>query len=161
MNILFVTGIFPPDHGGPASYVPRMAAALAARGENVEVICLSDSLDHDDSARPFKVTRLPRRTFWPLRIAKTVFTVWRAARRNALVFVHGATALMAGDAAVPAVEGDIGRLGVVGPQHVVHERVEIRQPALCQRRLDRRRCFAFAEVIVADVRVGDRVVALG
>ena len=120
MNILFVTGIFPPDHGGPASYVPRMAAALAARGEKVEVICLSDSLDHDDSARPFKITRLPRRTFWPLRIAKTVFTVWHAARRNALVFVHGLAsesaigAALAGRATVHKVVGDYAWERAVG-----------------------------------------------
>ncbi len=120
MNILFVTGIFPPDHGGPASYVPRMAAALAERGNKVEVICLSDSLDHDDSARPFKVTRLPRRTFWPLRIAKTVFTVWRAARRNALVFVHGLASesalasAFAGRATVHKVVGDYAWERAVG-----------------------------------------------
>src|SRR5258707_5482047 len=32
MRILFVTGIFPPDRGGPASYVPKVAAALVRRG---------------------------------------------------------------------------------------------------------------------------------
>lgn len=120
MNILFVTGIFPPDHGGPASYVPRMAAALAERGNNVEVICLSDRLDHDDSARPFKVHRLPRRTFWPLRIAKTVFTVWSSARRNALVFVHGLGsesaigAALAGRTTVFKVVGDYAWERAVG-----------------------------------------------
>ena len=120
MNILFVTGIFPPDHGGPASYVPRMAAALAERGEKVEVICLSDSLDHDDSARPFKVTRIRRGIFWPLRIAKTVLTIWRAGRRNALVFVSGLgsesalAAALAGRAAVHKVVGDYSWERAVG-----------------------------------------------
>ena len=120
MNILFVTGIFPPDHGGPASYVPRMAAALAACGNAIEVICLSDRLDHDDSAHPFKVHRIPRRTFWPLRIAKTVFAVWRAARRNALVFVHGlasesaVASAFAGRATVHKVVGDYAWERAVG-----------------------------------------------
>ena len=120
MNILFVTGIFPPDHGGPASYVPRMAAALVARGYAVEVICLSDSLDHDDSARLFKVTRIRRGIFWPLRIAKTVFTVWRVARRNALVFVHGLAsesavgAAFAGRSTVHKVVGDYAWERAVG-----------------------------------------------
>ncbi len=112
MNILIVTGIFPPDHGGPASYVPRIAAALSARGNSVEVICLSDRLDHDDSARPFKVHRIRRGMFWPLRIAATVFAIWRAARRNALVFVNGLgsesalAAALAGRAAVHKIVGD-------------------------------------------------------
>ena len=112
MKILIVTGIFPPDHGGPASYVPRMAAALVERGHAVEVICLSDRLDHDDSARSFKVHRIRRGIFWPLRIVKTVLAIWRAARRNALVFVNGLgsesalAALLAGRAAVHKIVGD-------------------------------------------------------
>ena len=32
MNLLIVTGIFPPDIGGPATYVPQVSAALAERG---------------------------------------------------------------------------------------------------------------------------------
>lgn len=89
MNILMVTGIFPPDRGGPASYVPRMAAALIARGHRVEVLCLSDRLDHDDSAFGFPVRRLRRGIFWPTRILLTALAVWRAALRNQIVFVSG------------------------------------------------------------------------
>jgi glycosyltransferase involved in cell wall biosynthesis len=89
MNILMVTGIFPPDRGGPASYVPRMAAALIARGHRVEVLCLSDRLDHDDSAFGFPVRRLRRGIFWPTRIVLTTLAVWRAALRNQIVFVSG------------------------------------------------------------------------
>jgi len=29
MNVLIVTGIFPPDIGGPATYVPQVSAALS------------------------------------------------------------------------------------------------------------------------------------
>ena len=89
MNILMVTGIFPPDRGGPASYVPRMAAALLARGHRVEVLCLSDRLDHDDTAFGFPIRRLRRGTFWPIRILLTTLAVWRAALRNQIVFVSG------------------------------------------------------------------------
>ena len=120
MNILFVTGIFPPDHGGPASYVPRMAAALVARGHVVKVICLSDRIDHDDSARSFAVHRIRRGIFWPLRILATVFTIWRAARQNALVFVNGLGAesaiasALAGRAAVHKIVGDYAWERAVG-----------------------------------------------
>jgi len=31
-NILIVTGIFPPDIGGPASYVPKITAELCKQG---------------------------------------------------------------------------------------------------------------------------------
>jgi len=111
MKILMVTGIFPPDRGGPASYVPRMAAALTARGHRVEVICLSDRLDHDDSAFAFRVRRILRGTFWPVRIFLTTCAVWRAAVRNEIVFVHGLgaeSALAAFFAACPSVYKIVG-----------------------------------------------------
>ncbi len=54
LRILMVTGIFPPDRGGPASSTPKMATALHGFGHTVTVICLSDRLDHDDRAYPFR-----------------------------------------------------------------------------------------------------------
>lgn len=33
MRLLIITGIFPPDIGGPATYVPQIASALAERGK--------------------------------------------------------------------------------------------------------------------------------
>ena len=89
MNILIVTGIFPPDRGGPASYVPRMAAALTERGHSVRVVCLSDRLDHDDSGYSFGVRRIRRGIFWPARIFATTFAVWRAALRHEVVYIQG------------------------------------------------------------------------
>lgn len=38
MRVLMTTGLFPPDIGGPATYVPRMAEALARRGHAVTVV---------------------------------------------------------------------------------------------------------------------------
>ena len=111
MNILFVTGIFPPDRGGPASYVPRMAAALTERGHAVRVICLSDRLNHDDSGYSFSVRRIRRGIFWPARILFTTLAVWRGALRHEVVFVHGLgaeSALAAFFAACPAVYKVVG-----------------------------------------------------
>ncbi|HEX8279958.1 MAG TPA: hypothetical protein VF551_01165, partial [Chthoniobacterales bacterium] len=61
MRILIVTGIFPPDRGGPASYVPKIAAALEARGHELEVVCLSDSLRHPRFEYAFPLHRIARR----------------------------------------------------------------------------------------------------
>ena len=112
MNVLIVTGIFPPDHGGPASYVPRIATAFARRGHSIEVVCLSDRMDHDDSAYPFCLHRIPRGLFWPWRIVLTTFTIWRTVRRHDLIYVNGLgaesalAALLAGRPAVHKVVGD-------------------------------------------------------
>ena len=90
MNLLVVTGIFPPDPGGPASYVPKMATALRKRGHRVEVVTLSDRLHHDDDLQyPFPVHRIRRRTFWPWRALRIVLTVWRCSRGKDLVYVNG------------------------------------------------------------------------
>jgi len=120
IRVLMVTGIFPPDRGGPASYVPKMAAALVQRGHAVEVVCLSDQLGHDDSAYSFKVRRIRRRQFWPGRILQTVLTIWQHARSNELVYVNGLgaesaiAASLAGRPAVHKVVGDYAWERAVG-----------------------------------------------
>ena len=38
MNVLVVSGIWPPDVGGPASHAPEVASFLHARGHRVEVV---------------------------------------------------------------------------------------------------------------------------
>jgi glycosyltransferase involved in cell wall biosynthesis len=111
MNVLIVTGIFPPDRGGPASYVPRVAVALAGRGHSVEVVCLSDRVDQDDSGYPFRLHRIRRGLFWPWRIVLTTFTIWRTVLRNGLIYVNGLgaeSALAALLAARPAVHKVVG-----------------------------------------------------
>ena len=45
MNILITVGIFPPDIGGPASFVPKISNFLIKSGHNVQIICLSVEKD--------------------------------------------------------------------------------------------------------------------
>ena len=89
MRILIVTGIFPPDIGGPATYVPQIAEGLAQRGHAVTVVTLSDRLDHEDGVYPFQVIRLPRRAFKPWRMGRTVLVLLRLGRRADVLFVNG------------------------------------------------------------------------
>ncbi len=120
MNLLLVTGIFPPDRGGPASYVPRIAEALTAAGHRVEVICLSDRMEHDDTGYRFGVLRLRRRLFWLARVVLTTFTIWRAALRSDLVYVNGLgaeaaiAAFLAGRRTVHKIVGDYAWERAVG-----------------------------------------------
>lgn len=92
MKLLLVTGIFPPDIGGPATYVPRIATALAGRGHQVTVATLSDRLDHDDGAYPFRVVRILRGQPLPLRWARTVRVLRRLAREADVIYVNGLAA---------------------------------------------------------------------
>ena len=90
MRIVIATGIFPPDIGGPASYVPRIAAALADRGHSVEVVTLADELS---TARtedyPFPVHRLARAQARPLRMARTIAKLAGCARQADVVLANG------------------------------------------------------------------------
>jgi glycosyltransferase involved in cell wall biosynthesis len=74
MKIFFTTGIFPPDIGGPATYVPLMARALGERGHEVSVLTTSEpgDLGSDDSGFPFPVVRINRRLpLWRRTVAFT------------------------------------------------------------------------------------------
>ncbi len=88
MNILIVTGIFPPDHGGPASYVPYIANALIERSHDVTVITLSEKLKCKITYN-FSLERIERNIFWPLRVIKTIFRVYVAAKKADVVYLNG------------------------------------------------------------------------
>lgn len=89
VKILTVTGIFPPDIGGPATYVPKMAAALAERGHDLAMLTLSDSLDHPNDAYPFQVVRILRAQLKPWRWLRTVVKIIQMGSRADVLFVHG------------------------------------------------------------------------
>lgn len=79
MRVMISAGIFPPDAGGPASYVPAIATALCARGHDVEVVCLSDE-PTADVIFPFTVVRIPRRLSKARRFAAVVRELKRPGR---------------------------------------------------------------------------------
>ena len=89
MRLLLITGIFPPDIGGPATYVPQLAGGLAARGHQITVLTLSDRLDHDDRSYPFAVVRLPRHLSKPRRWLRTIHQIIRLGRQADLLLVNG------------------------------------------------------------------------
>jgi glycosyltransferase involved in cell wall biosynthesis len=89
MKLLMVTGIFPPDIGGPATYVPTMSSELVKRGHDVRVLTLSDRLDHDDRSYNFPVHRIRRGLFKPLRLLFTVLRILREGRSAQVLYVNG------------------------------------------------------------------------
>lgn len=88
MKIVIISGIFPPDIGGPASYVPKIAAEWVRRGHQVQVVCLSDRLDHDDATYSFPVYRIRRGLFKPYRVFKTAWTAFRLALNADAVYAN-------------------------------------------------------------------------
>lgn len=89
MNVLVITGIFPPDIGGPATYVPAIGAELAKRGHRVSVLTLSDDTRSTDHSYPFAVERIPRAGFKPLRFLRVVAAILRRGQKADVIYVNG------------------------------------------------------------------------
>lgn len=88
-KVLMATGIFPPDIGGPATYIPTFGEYLVKRNYCVEVITLSDELNVSDSNYLFQVTRLPRAQNRWLRSLKTIIKIAKRLRTSDLFFCNG------------------------------------------------------------------------
>ena len=81
MKVVVVSGIWPPDPGGPASHAPALADFLAERGHAVGVVTTADA---EPEARSYPVTWASRRS--PLRHVRSVLLVRAAARRADVVY---------------------------------------------------------------------------
>ena len=88
MNILITVGIFPPDIGGPASFVPKIANYLINMDNKVRIICLADeeNLLLEDELDVF---RIKRSTYLPIRWFKTISLIIKHGRKSDILFVNG------------------------------------------------------------------------
>jgi glycosyltransferase involved in cell wall biosynthesis len=81
VKVVVVSGIWPPDPGGPASHAPALADFLAARGHGLEVVTTADA---EPARRSYPVHWAPRRS--ALRHVRAALLVRRAARRADVVY---------------------------------------------------------------------------
>lgn len=87
--MLLVTNIFPPQIGGPATFIDRLGHSLASRGHHVSVVC-SSSEGHDpgDLERPFTVRRVSLASRERYEVLVRLRLALEMARHR-LVFVNG------------------------------------------------------------------------
>jgi len=86
MKVLIVTGIWPPDVGGPASHAPEVARELQARGHEVEVVTTAERAPAPEAyAVRWASRRLPR----GVRHARAALLVADAARAADVVYSTG------------------------------------------------------------------------
>jgi glycosyltransferase involved in cell wall biosynthesis len=86
---LLVTNIFPPQIGGPATFIDRLGHSMAARNHDVTVVCSSQSTrDPGDAKRPFAVRRvsLASRERYEVLVRARLFMEMA---RHRCVFVNG------------------------------------------------------------------------
>lgn len=93
MRIAFLTGIWPPDVGGPATHGPDFARFLTGRGHEVHVVTMGDG---EPAERPCEVEVVSRRLPFPLRYGQVAARGARSARSADVVY---ATATYAAAAA--------------------------------------------------------------
>jgi glycosyltransferase involved in cell wall biosynthesis len=108
LRLALVTGIFPPDIGGPATHVADLREELALRGHRVTVVTLWNG---PNTRTDGGVVRFPRRWPWPVRL--TAVTRWLAShgRAHDLVYatgLHPAAAAGARVATLPLVAKVVG-----------------------------------------------------
>ena len=81
MRVVVVSGIWPPDPGGPASHAPALADFLTRRGHTVEVVTTAHA---PPAGRSYPVAWASRRS--PRRHARAALLVRSAARRADVVY---------------------------------------------------------------------------
>jgi glycosyltransferase involved in cell wall biosynthesis len=86
VRVLIVSGIWPPDVGGPASHAPDVAQFLQGRGHEVEVVTTSDA---PPDIRPYPVRAVPRRHRVGVRHFRGTALVRHRAREVDVVYTTG------------------------------------------------------------------------
>ncbi|NTW27554.1 MAG: glycosyltransferase family 4 protein [Candidatus Moranbacteria bacterium] len=88
-SILFCTGIFPPDIGGPATYVLKMAKKMHGDGIKVGVITYcSQQNNHDSPSHDFEIKRIIRR-FFIFDYLKYFFKILKTAKNYEIIYLQG------------------------------------------------------------------------
>jgi len=103
MKVLVVSGMWPPDVGGPASHAPEVCEFLRSRGHTVEAATMASRAP---AAEAYPVHWASRRLPLVVRHAAAVRMLRRAARRADVVYttgIIGRTSLAAALAGTPTV----------------------------------------------------------
>ena len=109
MKVLVVSGIWPPDVGGPASHAPEVAEYLRGRGHEVEVVTTAAAAP---AQQPYPVRWISRAQPVVLRYLRGALLVRRSARDKDVVYstgMYGRTrvgSLLAGTPSVVKLTGD-------------------------------------------------------
>jgi glycosyltransferase involved in cell wall biosynthesis len=86
VKVLVVSGIWPPDVGGPASHAPEVADFLHERGHEVEVVTTASEAP---AARPYPVRWAPRQLPVGIRHARGTLLIRSRAASADVVYTTG------------------------------------------------------------------------
>ena len=97
MRVVLLTGIWPPDVGGPATHGPDFVRFLTGRGHEAHVVTMADG---EVTERPCPVQAVSRGLPFPVRYSLVALRGARAARRADVIY---ATATYAAAAAASGI----------------------------------------------------------
>lgn len=87
MRVVLATGIYPPDIGGPATFVPALAADWVKRGHQVTIVTYGD--EKTLRSKDWLVEVVSRTGGTLLRYLRYAWSVYRHARSADVVFLQG------------------------------------------------------------------------
>ena len=89
MKILITVGIFPPDIGGPATFVPQLVNYLQnEHNYEIDILTLSESKNLKIKDELF-VNRIDRNLPLIFRWLSTILTIYKLGKNKDLIFVNG------------------------------------------------------------------------
>jgi glycosyltransferase involved in cell wall biosynthesis len=88
-EVLIVSGIWPPDVGGPASHGPELGAFLSSRGHRVRAVTSAGRERPDPPAFPLRIARRDRPV--PVRLVGALAALSREAATADVIYATGMT----------------------------------------------------------------------
>lgn len=89
MKVLLISGIYFPDIGGPATYLPRLALALIGEGHEVNTVSLTDSNESVRPQEPWNRKFVLRNTNKLIRTYRLIRIIRKEAKNSTYVFANG------------------------------------------------------------------------
>jgi glycosyltransferase involved in cell wall biosynthesis len=89
LKFLLISGIYPPDIGGPATFIPAFGAFLRDSGADVEVITLSPNGNEVLQEDFGKVIKIRRAKLKLIRFIEVTWQIYTRSRNAEIIFANG------------------------------------------------------------------------
>ncbi len=88
-DLTTVSGIYPPDLGGPATFANEFSKWLVSQNFAPHVVTLTDSKSIEENAEGFLVSKVSRRFPLPLRVFITCKLIFASGKKSSSLLVNG------------------------------------------------------------------------
>lgn len=87
MKVMLTSGIYEPDIGGPATFIPELAQSLVNQNNKVGVVTLG-KFEKEDHSKSWEIFKIPR-TRKLLRFPRTIFRIYAESKNYEVIFANG------------------------------------------------------------------------